>query len=88
MDWVEVTLRKIGKTGNDFETKRDANQRYHAQIANDSMEKQQKERARQDYHRLVQCRVPKQNLTFYQRDVDKFKFTTLANSEVDVSSVS
>lgn len=35
-------------------TKRDANERYHAQIANDSLEKQQKERARQDYHRLVQ----------------------------------
>ena len=36
-----------------LETKRDANQRYHAQIAKDSMEKQQKEQARQDYHRLV-----------------------------------
>ena len=81
-------IEKNRKDRERLETKRDANQRYHAQIANDSMEKQQKERARQDYHRLVQCRVPKQNLTFYQRDVDKFKFTTLANSEVDVSSVS
>lgn len=47
-------IEKNRKERKRLETKRDANERYHAQIAKDSLERQQKERARQDYHRLVQ----------------------------------
>lgn len=46
-------VEKNRKERKRLETKRDANERYHAQIAKDSLEKQQKERARQDYHRSV-----------------------------------
>ena len=38
-----------------LENRRDANERYHAKIAKDSMEKQRKEQARQDFHRLVEA---------------------------------
>lgn len=46
-------IEKNRKDRERLETKRDANQRYHEQIAKDSMEKQQKEWARQDYHRKM-----------------------------------
>lgn len=44
-------VEKNRKEKKRLETKRDANERYHAKIARDSAEKQQKEQARQDYHR-------------------------------------
>lgn len=50
-------IEKNRKEMKRLENKRDANERYHAKIAKDSEEKQQKEQARQDYHRLVALRA-------------------------------
>ncbi|KAJ7333601.1 hypothetical protein OS493_017143 [Desmophyllum pertusum] len=46
-------VEKNRKERKRLEIKKDANERYHTQIAKDSTEKQQKERARQDYHRKM-----------------------------------
>lgn len=62
-------IEKNRKDRERLETKRDANQRYHEQIAKDSMEKQQKERARQDYHRLVTTSKTHRRLTNIQKPI-------------------
>lgn len=62
-------IEKNRKERERLETKRDANQRYHEQIAKDSMEKQQKERARQDYHRLVTTSKTHRRLTNIQKPI-------------------
>ena len=49
-------MEKNRKERQRLETKRDANEKYHAKIARDSAEKRQKEQARQDYHRLVRSK--------------------------------
>ena len=46
-------IEKDRKDRKRLESKRDANYRYHEKIERESMEKQQKEQARQDYHRWV-----------------------------------
>lgn len=63
-------MEKNRKERQRLETKRDANEKYHAKIARDSAEKRQKEQARQDYHRLVRSKFILLSI-FYRKGILK-----------------
>lgn len=57
-------IEKNRKERRRLESKRDANERYHAQIIRDSVDKQQKEQARQEYHRWEASPIYQSSIVF------------------------